>query len=181
MNGGYLFAGLGLLNVFGFGMSLFMDKPNFQARVAHKGDYKFFSPVKSWCASDSLSNIAWTAPSLIFGGAYLSKKMGALKSLQFFGLAFMTCYMTQVAFGPRTAAAKFNIRPFMPFRFDCIEEKTESMVGADLMAASALYMMAAANGYWPVIFAAGLFDLAYYGPMMLGPAGAALFFGMAIL
>merc|ERR1712054_50770 len=110
--------------------------------MSHKGDFKYFSILKSWCASDKLMNVAWTAPSLILGGLYLSKRMGSLNSLKYFGISFFGCLSAQVAFGPSTMWSKMGIRNlpvFDVFRCaDCIDETDGSMVGADMMAGSVL-------------------------------------------
>ena len=76
LNGGYLFMALGCLNLVGYGASLIMSKPDFKTQFSHKGEGKYFAPLRSWCASDRLTNIVWTAPALLLGEA---KRMEAMQ------------------------------------------------------------------------------------------------------
>ena len=181
VGGGYLFALLGLLNAGGFMCSLMMDKHNFQDVFAYSGNNQLFKPFKSWCASDSLANVCWTSPSLILGGIYLQSKVGGLTSLKMFSIAMLACYGFNTAFGPHTQFGKLNLREYMPLRWDCIDEKKGSMVGADLPAGCVLYMCMAYHRYFMALAAFTVFDMAYYGPQAMCAPSSALFTAMASL
>ena len=171
-----LWVALGVGNLLGFGCSLLMYKKNFNEQFAYRNEAKMFKPIKSWFASDNLLNVAWTSPSLILGGMYMQKKVGGMTLFKFFFCATLACYGTQIALGPRTYCKDMNIRGAFPksMRFDCIRDDG-SMVGADTMAASILYFACAANGLFIPMAAFAAFDVAYYGPHMLGaPAVAAV-------
>ena len=71
MSGGYLFAFMGVGNALGYLASHFMEKKNFDAHFLYQGTGRLFTPFKSLLASDKLSNVVWTSPSLILGGLYL--------------------------------------------------------------------------------------------------------------
>jgi len=66
---GFVLWGLGNIGV--FGLSKVMHKENFDYHFSYTGNGKFLQPLKSMIAADSLSNVAWTAPSLIGGGLFL--------------------------------------------------------------------------------------------------------------
>ena len=66
---GFVLWGVG--NVGLFGLSKIMHKENFDYHFSYNGNGKFLQPLKSMIAADSLSNVAWTAPSLIAGGLFL--------------------------------------------------------------------------------------------------------------
>ena len=66
---GFVFWGFCNLGV--FGLSQVMHKENFDYHFAYTGNGKLMQPFKSMMAAESLSNVAWTAPSLIVGGFYL--------------------------------------------------------------------------------------------------------------
>lgn len=71
------------------------------------------------------------------------------------------------AFGPNTRlGSQINIRAFWPkaFRWDCIADDNSTQMGADVLAASVLYMCLIANRYWMVAGVFAVTDLAYYGP-----------------
>lgn len=94
LNGGNLFALLGLANLLGFGASLFMEQDNYEARFAHVSDGKMFKPFASWFGSDKLSHIVWTTPFLVCGGIYLNKCVGPLIATKFFAIAAVSSYVS---------------------------------------------------------------------------------------
>ena len=73
---GFGFVAFGLANLGGFGLSLVMDKQNFDYHFAYKGQGKLLQPLKSMIAAESITNVGWTAPSLILGGAFLQRACG---------------------------------------------------------------------------------------------------------
>ena len=124
-SGGYLFALFGIGNVFGYGLSLFMDKENHQYYFGYNGSGKFFQPIKSMIGSNNYVNVAWTSPSLILGGLYLQSKLGHVTSTKFFLLSMLASYGFMSAFGPNTrVGSQLNIRAFWPkqLRWDCIAD-----------------------------------------------------------
>ena len=72
-------------------------------------------------ASENLSNVAWTVPSLIGGGFYLQQKLGPMATFKIFGLSLLASYLATTVYGPASHNSKFNIRPFMPMRWDSID------------------------------------------------------------
>ena len=160
-----MFVALGVLNLLGYGCSLMMTKKDFKNRFAHKGDGHWTGPLKSWCASDRLLNVMINAPMLIGSGLYMSRKLPALTSLKFFGMAFMMNYGLQVAFGPTTMFNKMNIRSFVPGpAFSCMDDEDKSQCGADAMAHTAVAMCLMVNGMWMPCAALMTFDCFYFGP-----------------
>ena len=126
-------------------------------------------------------NVAWTAPMLIVGGTYLQKQLGVLNTTKFFAMALTSTYLFTCCFGPRTFLGELCLRPylknFLP-DFDCVNEKTKVMIGADGMACSVMYMILFYHRLWlaGAVFAAA--DVAYYG---LYGAGAPVCAGLAAL
>ena len=165
--GALAFISWGLANIGIYGLSLVMYKENWNYYFAYTGDGKFLQPFKSMMASDSLSNVIWTAPSLIGGGLVLNSKVGSLSTFKLFCICLFGSYLATCSLGPATHASHLNIRGLMPMRFDCIDEKRSRMVGADLMAGACLYACLFAHGYWLPGLAFAAFDLSYYGPMGL--------------
>ena len=134
-SGQVLFGLMGVANLLGFGLSLVMEKRNFDYYFFMNGNGKFFQPVRSMCASDNLFNVMWTAPSLILGGAYLNKCLGAMKLTQFFFGALTSSVVFTQCFGPQTSLGQsFNAR----FAWDaiglprfCAIRDGQGQVGAD--------------------------------------------------
>ena len=102
MAGGFWFAGLGVANLLGYGLSLFMTKENYELYFAYNGDGRFFQPFKAMIGSNKLTNVMWTSPLLIGGGLFLQKSIGSMRTTKFFGLALMSHYLFMCAGGPST-------------------------------------------------------------------------------
>ena len=66
---GFVFWGFANIGI--SGLSKLMYKENFDYHFKHQADGRFTTPLKSMMAAESLTNVAWTAPSLIGGGFYL--------------------------------------------------------------------------------------------------------------
>jgi hypothetical protein len=79
MSGGFLFAFMGVGNALGYIASHLMEKKNFDNHFLYQGNGRLFTPFKSLFASDKLMNVAWTSPTLIFGGMFLQRQLGAMK------------------------------------------------------------------------------------------------------
>ena len=163
--GGIGFAAWGVANLSVYGLSLVMDKENWDYHFVYKGNGKFLQPFKSMMASDSFVNVAWTAPSLIGGGMLLQAKCGSRATFKLFLASLVASYLTTTCMGPTTFNSHMNIRSYMPMRWDCIDTKRGTMVGADLMAGTCLYSLCFAYGLWHVGLAFACFDVCYYGPM----------------
>ena len=173
--GGMGFVVWGLCNLGVYGLSLVMHKENFDYYFAYKGDGKLTQPMKSMMAADSLSNVGWTAPSLIAGGLYLSQRIGSMNAFKVFALSLGASYLATCTLGPATNLGKLHLRGVMPMRWDSINDQKGTMVGADLMAGMCLYACLFSGGYWMPGLAFCAFDAAYYGPMGVAmPAAAAV-------
>lgn len=68
---GLSFAIWGVLNLGVYGLSLVMSKESFNYHFMYTGSGKFLQPLKAMMAANSISNVGWTAPSLILGGLFL--------------------------------------------------------------------------------------------------------------
>ena len=177
---GFVFWGLANLGV--YGLSKLMHKENFDYHFQYSGNGKFMQPFKSMMGADSLHNVGWTAPSLIVGGLYLQQRIGSMASLKLFGLSLMAAYLATTTLGPATYNfSAFNIRGFMPVRFDSIDTENGRMVGADLMAGICLYSVMFSHGLWIPGLAFAAFDVAYYGPMGIAMPTAAAAFALTLL
>lgn len=129
-------------------------------------------------------NVAWTSPSLIFGGLYLQSKLGHVTATKFFLLSMLATYGFMSAFGPNTrVGSQLNIRAFWPkqLRWDCIADDNSHQMGADVLAGSVLYMCLIYHRYWMIAGACAVFDVAYYGPQMAAAPLSAAFTALAIL
>ena len=165
----------GFCNLGVFGLSQVMYKQNFDYYFAYTGNGKFLQPFKSMMASESLSNVVWTAPSLIIGGYLLNQRLGSMTTLKLFGLSLTAAYMTTCTMGPASACSKLNLRSWSTVRFDCIDTDKRRMVGADLLAGIVLYSLCFSYGLWIPGAAFAVIDLAYYGPMGIAmPATGAI-------
>ena len=167
----------GVLNLGTYGLSKVMHKENFDYHFAYKGQGKFMQPLRSMMAADSLTNVGWTAPSLIGGGFYLQSRIGSLTTFKIFGLSLIAAYLATCSLGPATKFGSWHLRGMVPdsMRCDSIDNVKGRMVGADLMAGICLYSCLFAGGWWmPGVAFAGL-DALYYGPMGIAmPATAAI-------
>lgn len=172
---------LGLGNIAGFGLSLFMYKKTYAEQFAHEGHGVFFKPFKSWLASDKLINVAWTSPSLILGGYYMQRKVGSFTLFKYFLLASIAVYMSQTCFGPGSPTKDLNLRSYMPIRWDCIADDNNSQFGADGMAAAILYFALASYGMYVPLAACAVVDACYYGPQILGAPSAAVVAALTML
>ena len=118
-------------------------------------------PFTAMMASNKLQNVAWTAPLLIGGGLYLQSKIGGLMTHKLFALNLAACYMLTCAAGPNTEVGKLSLRRFMPQmlkNFDCIDDRTGNMVGADMLAVSVLYSILFYHRLYAVGAAVACFD-----------------------
>ena len=61
----------GLCNLGVYGLSLVMQKENFDYHFAYTGNGKFMQPLKSMMAAELFFNVAWTSGCFIGGGFYL--------------------------------------------------------------------------------------------------------------
>ena len=100
--GGIGFIAWGVANIGVYGLSLIMDKQSFDYHFAYTGNGKFTQPLKAMMASDSLANVAWTAPSLIGGGILLQSKVGSRATFKIFGASLVASYLATTCFGPTT-------------------------------------------------------------------------------
>ena len=178
---GHWFALFGLGNLACYGLSLFSMSETYQYHFAYEGTGRMWQPLRSMIGSEKLANVAWTAPALIIGGTYLQGKLGVLATSKFFAMALMSTYLFTCCFGPRTFLGEIALRPYLKnllVDFDCVNEKTKTMIGADGMACSVMYMIFFYHRMWiaSAVFAAT--DIAYYG---LYGAGAPLCAGLAAL
>lgn len=170
------FVWLGVANIFGYLSSHFMTKQAHSYFFEHKGDGRTMQPLRSMVGSNRLSNIIWTAPSLILGGMFIGSRAGSLNTFKFFFAGLFSCVAAQVA-----APATKKILPIWHeagFRsiitiWSCADFQNQSYMGADSMAALTLYTCAAMMGMWRGIAIFAAFDLLCYGPMMLAPITAA--------
>ena len=161
------FAVWGVANLGIYGLSFLMDKQNFDYHFAYTGNGKLFQPLKSMMAAESFGNVAWTAPSLILGGALLPGKVGSAAAFKLFALSVFATYAATCTLGPASGLAKLNLRGLWPeqLRFDSIDTDKGRMVGADCMAGLCLYSLCFAYGYWQLGAAFAVMDCMYYGPM----------------
>jgi len=180
---GHWFALFGVANLLGFGLSQVMERKNFEYYFAYKGEGTFFQPFRSMIASDKFSNVVWTAPSLILGGAYLQKQLGGVFMTKFFITALIANYAFMSAFGPGTFFYKYNLRAYIPdsLRFDCIPNDSRHYLGADMMAANVLYLALFYHRYY--LLGAGFFalDVAAYGLHGAVGASAAAYTALSLL
>ena len=101
-----------------------------------------------------------------------------MRSNKFFGLAVLTTYLFMCSFGPYTPLGKLQFRSqwksVIP-DFDCFNEQTGAMIGADAMAMSVIYMILFYHRMWAVGGIIAAADLTNYGLQGLGaPSVAAL-------
>lgn len=72
------------------------------------------------------------------------------------------------AFGPHTRfLTEYNVREYMPIRWDGIMEETRSILAPDLMASCCLYLLLSVYSQRAIIVLFSAFDLPYYGPLGL--------------
>ena len=180
INGGTLFALLGIGSVVGYGASLIMEKRLYDWHFKHSADGRFFQPFKAWFGCNNIMNLVWTAPCLILGGLFIQNKMGTLFSTKFFVISFIASYFAQCAFHPTSYLGRLNLRQFWPVRFDCIEDG-KSWMGSDLMAVSAFYMVLFYHKYYLAGLGLCALDALYYGPAGVAPAGCALMTALTML
>jgi hypothetical protein len=131
-----------------------------------------FTPFKAMAASDVLTNVLWTAPSLIGLNLYLLPKLGSLVMTKFFFLSLASTFIFWSAFNPRTG---FNVRPLkhIPFKMDANADNGSYYRGADQVAQSIIYFTLIYHRLWYVALPCMAFDVLYYGPQTLGgPVGA---------
>ena len=87
-------------------------------------------------------------------------------------MALLSTYLFTSACGPRTALGELALRPylknFIP-DFDCVNEKTKVMIGADGMACSVMYMILFYHRLWAAGAVLAAADIAYYGLYGAGP------------
>ena len=178
---GHWFALFGLGNLACYGLSLFSMSETYQYHFAYEGTGRMWQPLRSMIGSEKLANVAWTAPALIIGGTYLQGKLGVLATSKFFAMALMSTYLFTCCFGPRTFFGDIGLRSYVkPFLgdFDCVNEKTKTMIGADGMACSVIYMILFYHRLWAAGAVLATADIAYYG---LYGAGAPVCAGLAAL
>ena len=80
----------GVANLFCYGLSLTMDEKDYLYYFGYQGDGRMSSLTRSLFGSNNLSNIMWTAPSLILAGQYMHNKVGPLTMLKFTPLALFS-------------------------------------------------------------------------------------------
>ena len=178
ISGQSLWIGLGVANLIGFGLSQYMDKENFSFYFHHKGEGRFFQPIKSMMASESLTNVAWTVPCLIGGGMWLQGQIGSLRSAKFFGVALMASYGLKSAFGPGSIFAEFGYERYMPVLSSNARDGSYCL-GADSMACAILYFAMIRYGWTSLAAASIAIDFLYYGPKGVGgPLAGVMFAGM---
>jgi len=98
---GHWFALFGGLNLFCYGLSLYMDRDMYLYHFGYSGyPARMFKPFKSMVGCDNIFNVLWTAPSLIGLNFYLHKKMGALFMTRFFFLTIFSTYFFMSIFNP---------------------------------------------------------------------------------
>ena len=117
------FVAWGLANATIFGLSLVMSKENFDYHFAYRGTGKLTQPLKANMAAESLNNVAWTAPSLIFGGMYLNSRVGPLLAMKIFGLSVFAAYGATCTLGPASIFRNMHLRSLSPIRWDSIDAK----------------------------------------------------------
>lgn len=165
-------------------MSLVSHKANFDYHFSYNRDGRFFQPFRSMLASDKFLNVAWTAPLLIGGGAYLQSKIGALASTKFFLLSIISTYLWTTTFGPQTQLGQLSLKPLydkmMP-EWSNFDLKSGQMVGADGIAHSVMYMILFYHRMWPVAGAIALFDVSYYGLYGVNAPATAAFAALTLL
>ena len=126
-------------------------------------------------ASNNLSNVAWTAPSLIAGGLFLQRRCGSQATFKIFLATIAASYLATTCMGPTTFNSQMNVRAMMPMRWDCIDSERGEMCGADIVAGTCLYACLFSCGLWYVGIPFACFDAAYYGPQGLAmPATASI-------
>ena len=106
---GNWFAFFGVANVLAYGAHLVMNEQWYRYHFAYtSAPPRLFTPIKSMIGSDTLSNVIWTAPSLIGLNFYMQKKLGSLVMTKFFFLSLFTSFMFLSIFNPQTG---LNFRP----------------------------------------------------------------------
>jgi len=123
--------------------------------------------------SEHLSNIIWTAPSLIGLNYYLHQRLGPLVMTKFFALSVASTIIFWSGFSPESG---LNYRPLkhIPMKFDSWADDGSYYMGADQMAQSIIYFTLLYHRMWTVALPFMALDLLYYGPATLGGPGAAV-------
>mmetsp|Transcript_35786 Transcript_35786/g.48309 ORF Transcript_35786/g.48309 Transcript_35786/m.48309 type:complete len:133 (-) Transcript_35786:68-466(-) len=129
--------------------------------------------------SENFFNIAWTAPSLIVCGSMLNQKLGSVAASKYFLLSLGMSWIFMSVFNPQSKLSGMRV-PF-PVKLDSFGPNNVYFMGADNMAASSIYMLLLYYRMWPVFFGFAAFDLAYYGPVGLGGASAAMVGALTML
>ena len=165
--GGWWFAIFGVANIAAYGLSQLMSKDNYVYHFGYKGDrFSLFNFVKSQFGSNTFSNVAWTAPTLIALNWYLkSRGVSNLVLTKFFALSLFSSYIFLSALSPKTG---LNVRPAKPFIFNFDSYGEDYTMGADQLAQSLCYFTLLYHGYWTIALPFMAFDLLYYGPSTLG-------------
>ena len=66
------------------------------------GDTNFFQPFRAIMASNRLENLIASAPSLLIGGYYLQKQIGGKRTLKYWQISLLSCFLCLWAFGPHS-------------------------------------------------------------------------------
>ena len=177
------FSLFGLANVFCYGLSHMMSEKDYLYYFSYKGNGRGSDLVRSNFGSNNLMNVAWTAPMLIVGGAFIHSKLGALKSLKFTALSLVMISGFQTAFGPNPESAVLsNFRPIYGLGVPklCSHGPGYNM-GADQLASAAGYMALMYFKMWYPVLGLMAFDFMYYGPQGMGGCTAGFLGGLALL
>ena len=177
------FSLFGLANVFCYGLSHLMSEKDYLYYFSYKGNGRLSDLARSNFGSNSLVNVAWTAPLLIVGGSLIHSKLGALNSLKFTALSLVCIGGFQTAFGPNQDSAIIpNFRPIygMGIPKFCAHGPGYSM-GADQLASATAYLALMYFKMWYPVLGFIAFDFAYYGPQGMGGCAAGFLGGLALL
>lgn len=91
---GHWFALFGTLNLLCYGASLLMTRDQYKYHFAYTGyPARMFKPFKSMLGSENLTNVLWTAPSLIALNFYMVPKVGPLVMTKFFLLTLFSTFI----------------------------------------------------------------------------------------
>mmetsp|Transcript_5447 Transcript_5447/g.4134 ORF Transcript_5447/g.4134 Transcript_5447/m.4134 type:complete len:190 (+) Transcript_5447:120-689(+) len=171
---GNLFLLFGATNLLCYGLSLFMKPDNYEYHFGYAGDEnRMFKPFKAMVGSNNFWNIAWTAPSIIGLGFFLSMKFSSLFMTKFFFLTMFSSYLFMTAFNPTSGFNFRLLQHYMP-RFDSYEPTGKYVMGADTFAQSLIYFTLLHYGLWYVALPFMVSDFLYYGPVTMGGPAAGL-------
>lgn len=129
--GGHFFALFGAANLALYGASLFMTKEQYNYHFSYNGVVpRMFTPFKAMAAADTLSNVIWTAPTLIGLNYYMMSRVGPLVMTKFFALTLASTFIFWSAFNP-TTGLNYRLLKHFPVKFDSFADDGSYYRGAD--------------------------------------------------